>query len=161
MISPSQNFWILEMNFHFVKILKCLKFLGQKCKSKPCPNQEFFMLLERFQNINIKSELAFSIWSCELKVMGNKRFESQIVKLIVWPLTIKTQGIKVRWFSMEKWKMAVKKCYNFVIGIYMKILWTYKVVKQTTWDKNTISMQFSWRGPKYIIRKRVVASSQV
>jgi hypothetical protein len=43
--SPSQDFWTLEMNFHFgswefLKILKCLEFLGQKCKSKSCPNQE-------------------------------------------------------------------------------------------------------------------------
>lgn len=53
MISPSQDFWTLEMNFHFgswefLKSLKCFEFLGQKCKNKPCPNQEFFILLERY-----------------------------------------------------------------------------------------------------------------
>ncbi len=42
MISPSQDFWTLEMNFHFgswefLKILRSLEFLGQKCRNKPCP----------------------------------------------------------------------------------------------------------------------------
>jgi hypothetical protein len=48
------------------------------CMDKCCPNQTFFIPLKISWNINIKNDLAFSIWSCEWKVMANGRVQGQI-----------------------------------------------------------------------------------
>jgi hypothetical protein len=37
------------------------------------PNQLFFISLKSCQNINVKNDVEFSIWSCELKVMMKRR----------------------------------------------------------------------------------------
>ncbi len=41
-------------------------------REKLCSNQEFFTSLQRSQNINIESELTFSIWSYELRIMAKR-----------------------------------------------------------------------------------------
>ncbi len=38
-----------------------------------CSNQTFFIPLENSQNIDIKSDIAFFIWSYKLKVMAKKK----------------------------------------------------------------------------------------
>jgi hypothetical protein len=42
---------------------------------------EGLMWLESSQSLDIDSNIALSIWSCELKVMANKKVRSQIADL--------------------------------------------------------------------------------
>jgi hypothetical protein len=39
------------------------------------------MWLESFQSLDIENDIALSIWSCELKIMANKKVRSQIANL--------------------------------------------------------------------------------
>jgi hypothetical protein len=44
-----------------------------------CPNQMFFILLKSSQNINMESDLAFSIWTYELTIMVKRKTMKQIM----------------------------------------------------------------------------------
>jgi len=88
MICPLKTFGLLRWTFilgvgNSWKSWNVSTFLDKNVRVNLAQIKNLFILLERYQNIDIKSELAFSIWSCELKVMGNKRFESQINSLTI------------------------------------------------------------------------------
>jgi hypothetical protein len=53
-----------------------------------------YIPLKRFENINIESELAFFIWSCEIRIMAKKRKSK--VNVIVIFFIIKNQEIRVK-----------------------------------------------------------------
>jgi hypothetical protein len=42
-----------------------------------CSNQKKIISLKSSQNVNIKSELAFSLWNYELGLIAKKRIENQ------------------------------------------------------------------------------------
>jgi hypothetical protein len=52
-----------------------------------------YIPLKTFEDINIESELAFFIWSCEIRIMAKISFK---VNVIVIFFIIKNQEIKVK-----------------------------------------------------------------
>ncbi len=65
------------------------------------------ILLERSQSVDIEIEFTFSIWSCELGIEWPK--EGCGVKLIIWFLTIKTQGTWVNRPLIEACNTSLKR----------------------------------------------------
>jgi len=52
-------------------------------RGETCSNQEFYVSLESFHNIDIENELAFFILNCKLQIMAKKKLE---IKLAIWLL---------------------------------------------------------------------------
>jgi hypothetical protein len=53
---------------------KFLNIWEQNTRGTLCANQTFFIPLKNSQNVNIESDIAFSIWGYELKVMTKNDF---------------------------------------------------------------------------------------
>lgn len=63
------------MKFHFGSWESyCItNFWDKSVGYETCSNQKKFISLKSFQNVNIKSELPFSLWNCELGLIAKKK----------------------------------------------------------------------------------------
>ncbi len=58
--------------------LNVLNLLDKYVRDNFCPSQKKITLLKKFQCVDIKSEVAFFIWNCELEVMVKRKASNKI-----------------------------------------------------------------------------------
>jgi hypothetical protein len=100
------NLGIPRMNFHFGswESQGVSQLWDKNADDKQCPNWALNVSLERSQNLNIESELAFSIWSCEIWVMAKMKVENFWLPIITWKSKYKKIS-KVHGNQDKLWQM--------------------------------------------------------
>ncbi len=131
--------------------VKCSNFFETKVQGiNLFSNQFFFIWVGSFQNIYIESELAFSIWNCELKVKWQKwRLK---ITLTIWLSNTKPKETWVKWHSIKLYNIMLERpswglqlCSLKLLNHHMEKLWTCKVARIVCFLRNLGSKYGYWR----------------